>query len=470
MAITAANKIKTSAASGTSITSASLTPSVNKLYLCWVAQRRGKGTTNLPTVSGGGGLNWVQVESKANGNSRQRLTLFRALKTSGLSSGPVTVSFAGQDQDSGIILIIDEYESVVITGTDGEDAIVQHNSNKTDSDSTSLSVTLSSFADAVNNAAVGGIYHGANTSTTPEGGYTELADQGVGSLGLETEWKVGEDTSVSASYSTAGAAIGIAVEVKYLNTGPQTIVVNEPEEDDSAFAARGFVTPSEYLSADMPALRVEIGFGAGAADPIGSTLFQDVTAYVRDFSIQAGKGHELDPPQASLAHVTLDNRDRRFEPEYDGSPYYPDIQPLCPIRISAYYGGMYYVLYTGWVEEWPVEWGRVSESQVTLSCVDRFEMINQAILIGDYPEQTSGERIAAVLEDIGITDYDIDIGQSTVAAITLDKVSALQHILEIAQSELGLFFVNKEGTPTFYDRSTRYNYPVASAIYGDGGS
>ena len=100
------------------------------------------------------------------------------------------------------------------SGTHGSGAIVQSASNA--GSGTTASVTLSAFADAVNNAAFLATMINSNAAITEEGGYTELADLGHGApnRAVQTEYKVGEDTSPSSTFtSSAWDAIGVEIKM-----------------------------------------------------------------------------------------------------------------------------------------------------------------------------------------------------------------------------------------------------------------
>ena len=57
--------------------------------------------------------------------------------------------------------------------------------------------------------------HSTNEATTPEGGYTELHDFNALNPAqcLEAAYKLGEDTTPSASWATARPAAIIAIEI-----------------------------------------------------------------------------------------------------------------------------------------------------------------------------------------------------------------------------------------------------------------
>lgn len=222
VAITALNKIA-EAGTGSSLVTSSLTPTVSRLYLLSVVNRENVGAATTPTATGGGGLTWVQVATIETGDApSRRITILRALKTSGLTSGTVTVDFGGASQTQ-VAVSIDEFAGVDTTGTDGSGAIVQSATNSgSDVGST---VTLSAFADAVNNAAFAANGHGNNNAVTPEAGYTELSDQTPGnSTSLQTQWKLGEDLTVTSSWTGSNTWNAIAAELKAAAAPPTSLV------------------------------------------------------------------------------------------------------------------------------------------------------------------------------------------------------------------------------------------------------
>jgi hypothetical protein len=79
----------------------------------------------------------------------------------------------------------------------------------------------------------------------------------------------------------------------------------------------------------------------------------NLTSRFLEGSFQRGNsGVDLDEPQAGTASFTFANRDRRFEPEYAASPYFPTVKPLRRIRLSI--DGT--LSFTGYIMSWGVEW------------------------------------------------------------------------------------------------------------------
>lgn len=198
-------------ANATSYTTASITPSADKLVLCLISSK--DSDPPVPTVTGNG-LSWDAVVSSVAFANGRKVFLFRAMGAAP-SSGAVTIDFGAGNTQVRCSWIICEFGDVDTGGTNGSDAIVQSASD-TSGAAASFSVPLAVFQDATNNAAYGGFCIGAAQAITEETGYTEIADVSHGgeAQALQAESKTGEDTSVSASTSPNAAWGGVAVEIK----------------------------------------------------------------------------------------------------------------------------------------------------------------------------------------------------------------------------------------------------------------
>lgn len=207
MAITAVNLLQETGSSITSHTTASITPQANKLYLLAVV---GKATTPgpIPTVTGCG-MTWVQARTVDTNN--RRITLFRAMKASGITPGALTISFGATSVDNASFHL-SEWSGVDTTGTDGAGALVQVGGDSGSSQTTGT-VNLSTFGSA-NNAAYGAISHNQAEGANPESGYTELGDTNFGDTALISLWKVGQDLTVTATWATSANWRGVSAEIK----------------------------------------------------------------------------------------------------------------------------------------------------------------------------------------------------------------------------------------------------------------
>ena len=121
--------------------------------------------------------------------------------------------------------------------------------------------------------------------------------------------------------------------------------------------------------ANLPVVGVFIAFDDGpyVADPD----WVEVTDYVRDVSIRRGRQDDLQQFPSGQATVTLDNRDRLFDPFNTASTYNGKLKPRRQIKIVGQWAGVNYPLFRGFVAGWPVEYSEGGkDSTVTIDCFD----------------------------------------------------------------------------------------------------
>ena len=221
MAVSIANLTQGSDEDGGSGSStASVSPSADKLQLLTVGSRTGiTADPNQPTVTGNG-LTWVAVNTTVYDNSsssRRRVTVFRAMGASP-SAGAIAIDFGGQNQTN-VTWILDEFTGMDTTGTNGSGAVVQSAVNQdVDGGVLTLTVTLAAFGDA-GNATFGAfsVDNGSATTAAGAGGFA-LSGDIASSTGIKTssEFRNDNDTSVSMDWSGVVDVIvgGVAIEIK----------------------------------------------------------------------------------------------------------------------------------------------------------------------------------------------------------------------------------------------------------------
>lgn len=208
---------------GDSATTDSISPAADTLLLAWVLisdWRGGSGEAEAPTSLTGNGLTWVKIADVTFDFIFHNLSVWRAMGAAP-TSGAVTIQMPDDDQI--IQWAIDQYSGVDITGSDGENAVVQAVVGS------SPSITLDPFESATN-AAVGGWGSFTNPGTKPVDpgtGFTELHDlydaagADIGRLNVEAQTT--EDTSVDIDGIDTSNA-GIALEIKSgIDTGAQIV-------------------------------------------------------------------------------------------------------------------------------------------------------------------------------------------------------------------------------------------------------
>lgn len=98
----------------------------------------------------------------------------------------------------------------------------------------------------------------------------------------------------------------------------------------------------------------------------------DITEYVRweqGVTIVAGRRDQSDRVDASMARLTIDNRDGRFSRKNVFGPYYGFLTRNTPIWLAVNPGTGFADRYFGYVNEWPKRWDRsATDSTVDVVC------------------------------------------------------------------------------------------------------
>ena len=217
----------------------------------------------------------------------------------------------------------------------------------------------------------------------------------------------------------------------------------------------------------LPTITAEIAF---ATDPAASPTWVDVSAYCQAFSIRRGRSDELSQYQAGTATVTLDNRDRRFDPTYTDGAYYPNVRPMRRLRISATWSAVTYRLFSGYVEGWPQSYG-VTDATTTVTASDAFAVLGLTRLTDSFAAQDEAARVAAVLDAAGWPSGERNLlgGVSPLQAVTLTSTAALDHLQTVAASTNARLFVAGDGDVTWISRHAINlgDYASSAATYGE---
>lgn len=203
-----------SAVGATSWPTASVTPTANALVIVAVAVRIATSPPTTPTLSGNG-LTYVQIADvrfDQIATPLHGLTLFRAMGAAP-TAGAITIDFAGVSHQS-IAWDVIEFSGVNTGGTNGSAAVVQSATANVDG-LLSITTPLAAFADSANNVSFCAAAADNASTWTPDTGFTELSDDvsAVPRTSLETQWRIGQDLSIVATYTITGDAGAIAIEI-----------------------------------------------------------------------------------------------------------------------------------------------------------------------------------------------------------------------------------------------------------------
>jgi hypothetical protein len=207
----------------------------------------------------------------------------------------------------------------------------------------------------------------------------------------------------------------------------------------------------------------------GATYLLAGDVLVDVTGTVRAVQVRRGRSRTLEKFTAGNANVTLDNRDRSYDPTNADSPYYGSLVPRKEVRIDV--DGAY--LFVGNVEDWNYSYSLSGDSIAEPSCVDGLAYIaTQTLPAGTATSQLTGARIGAVLNTISwpAATLSISTGNATLAAdVVADGANALDYLQQVALSEPGAFFMSSDGMATFLDRTDLQAPADTGVVFGDGG-
>jgi hypothetical protein len=189
--------------------------------------------------------------------------------------------------------------------------------------------------------------------------------------------------------------------------------------------------------------------------------YTDLEAYVLSVDIRRGRMRELEEFSAGTAVVVLDNSDGRFDPNNTSSPYNPNVKPgkLLRIKITDPTTSTNHYVFEGNISQWDVTYSWPNFSRCTIRAYDALKPLGQNTVSLTTSAAATGTVIREILQDADWTDYDLDTGDSTLAARTFTNTNALSALQLAANSEgiTAKVYANKSNALTFKSRQAIYN-------------
>jgi hypothetical protein len=203
---------------------------------------------------------------------------------------------------------------------------------------------------------------------------------------------------------------------------------------------------------------------------LGGLAYADLTSLVLSVNIKRGRNRQLDQFNAGTAQVVFNNNSRILDPLNTASIYYPFVLPRSPIIIYA--NGT--PIYTGFVEDWDLDYQNANQGRMYARCVDSFgTLANQQLNAFTPSAQTSGLRVDAVLDRPEVAYQGaraIGTGTSTLGAYAVSQdTNVLNYLQQVNTSEQGYLYTSADGTLTFKGRSSVLN-PVSGASFTTDGT
>ena len=138
--------------------------------------------------------------------------------------------------------------------------------------------------------------------------------------------------------------------------------------------------------------------------PDFSEAIDDISAYVKTFYTDRGKGVELGNIPAGTLDITLRNSDKRFSPVYAAGPLFGKIRPWLPVRVRATVtGGAAITFYAGFISKISVN-PDLDVQEAYLYCTDGMDLMARnmvAVDKGNRSMVTDGAAIGYVLDGAG---------------------------------------------------------------------
>jgi hypothetical protein len=167
----------------------------------------------------------------------------------------------------------------------------------------------------------------------------------------------------------------------------------------SATSSADLFTYTAPIASRWPSLSCRVGFASNPFDPSitwtelgpASGAGPGGKGWLRSVATKRGRERLLRSQsqfQAGTMVAALDNRARQFDPENTSSPYWPNVQPEKIVQIGATWAGVFYPVWTGYIDDWPQSWPGFSEGEVALPATDLFKHLSiMRMLSSGYVQQ-----------------------------------------------------------------------------------
>lgn len=201
-------------------------------------------------------------------------------------------------------------------------------------------------------------------------------------------------------------------------------------------------------------------------------------------TIRRGRSDEFGTFQPATCTLTLRNDNREFDPTNASSPFLAILKPRRTLRIitgRVSDPSSLTILFTGYIEAWPQSWGKTTGT-VEIVAHDLLSVLSQTStspasgaltlddpyygrldvgrLAGALPQQTTGERIEALIALAGLSGLALDIAPGLTEVVGVDPTGDVLSLCEqAAEAEAGFFFVDAQGVVRFLDRHARFQHP-----------
>lgn len=189
---------------------------------------------------------------------------------------------------------------------------------------------------------------------------------------------------------------------------------------------------------------------------------ENVSQYLRSYSIKRGKDSNMGRAQVGTAQITLKDVAGTYIPSSTVSSLAGLIVPGRKVKIQRNYGGVEYILFTGYLDDIQNNYSDTVR-EAYFSCTDGSERlpsidrtVTDAAVIGINTD--SDNCIALALTHAGIADQNLDDGDYVYPYVFTYRISDKSVITYFEDAEDGLFYIARAGTATWETQDHRSTY------------
>lgn len=215
----------------------------------------------------------------------------------------------------------------------------------------------------------------------------------------------------------------------------------------------------------------------------------DLTSQTTAINIKRGRDLNQDKFNTGTCSIRVLDPNGDWNPQNSSSPFFGKLQPLRKLVIVGEYQGVDYPLFAGYTIAYAYSYPKNEEiGYIDIKAVDAFSLFNQstvATVTGASAGQTTGERIADILDTIGFptSQRSLDTGTITVQADPGNLRSVLEAIQTVEFTEYGAIYMSADGkvvfrqrtdaiqslgqTPTVFNQSTGIGYKDLRLSFDD---
>ena len=245
-----------------------------------------------------------------------------------------------------------------------------------------------------------------------------------------------------------------------------------------------------------PVFGLPLTLGDSENGILGTNVLAAQAAFVVDLtntttSIKIRRGRDLiqDQFNAGTCTVRVIDETGQWNPQNTASQFYPLLEPLRKLRISAEYEGILHYLFSGYTTEYRYTFPKNEElGYVDIIASDAFNLFNKSAVTtvaGSNAGDLTGTRVNQILDQIGFPtgQRSIDAGDSTVQDDPGTLRSVLQALKDVEFTEFGGLYMSAGGdvvfrertdaletiggTPTIFDQGSNINYSSLRLAFDD---